>query len=417
LTEAAQRIASGDLETPIAPEPGHEVGTLARALDTMRESLRRLRNALQERAELLARREREARALYEASRSIINQRELPEILGTIAAAARSLLGATAAAICLRDGEARLVPAVRDGPDGAFTAGGAGPGCERTPAQAWGPGQDCPFIAPAFRQMHVTARLRAGDQEVGYMCVASERPRAFREEDAASLGALASLAAVAIQSARLREQARLVAVLEERERIAHDLHDSIIQSLYGVSLALEHCVEAVSPVAPPVAARLNALIDTLTGVIQDVRSFVMRVQPVEDGDTVSAALERIVQEFRVNTLLPVEYEGARDMAVDAEQRLHLQLILREALANVARHAGATRVLVRVAQRGEEFVLSVQDDGRGFEWPAAARGTGLGLRTMAERARRLGGRLDVETRPGQGTTVTVRFPVEVSAEVRS
>jgi len=417
LTEAAQRIASGDLETPIGPEPGYEVGTLARALETMRESLQRLRNELQDRAEMLARREREARALYEASRSIIEQRELPEILGAIAGAARSLSGATVAAICLWDEQARLVPAVRDGPDGSFRAGGVGPGCGRTLAHGWGPGQDCPFIAPALRQMHVTARLRAGDQEVGYMCVASERPRAFREEDAASLGALASLAAVAIQSARLRDQARLVAALEERERIAHDLHDSVIQSLYGVSLVLEHCVEAVSPIAPEVSVRLNALIDTITQVIQEVRSFVMGMRPVQDDESVSAALERIVQEFRVSTLLPVEYEVASDIAVESEQRLHLQLILREALSNVARHAGATRVLVRIAQHGGEFVLCVRDDGRGFEWPAAARGTGLGLRTMAERARRLGGRLDVETRPGQGTTVTVRFPVQVSEGVRS
>jgi HAMP domain-containing protein len=304
LTEAAQRIASGDLETPIGPEPGYEVGTLARALETMRESLQRLRNELQDRAEMLARREREARALYEASRSIIEQRELPEILGAIAGAARSLSGATVAAICLWDEQARLVPAVRDGPDGSFRAGGVGPGCGRTLAHGWGPGQDCPFIAPALRQMHVTARLRAGDQEVGYMCVASERPRAFREEDAASLSALASLAAVAIQSARLRDQARLVAALEERERIAHDLHDSVIQSLYGVSLVLEHCVEAVSPISPEVSVRLNALIDTITQVIQEVRSFVMGMRPVQDDESVSAALERIVQE------IPREHPAAR-----------------------------------------------------------------------------------------------------------
>ncbi len=417
LTGVAQRIARGDLESPVLPEAGYEVGLLAAALETMRDSLQRTRSELQRRADAIARKEREARALYEVSRAIISEADLSAILSTVAASAQSLLGADVSAVCLWGGAARLVPGALDGPQEAFAGGKGAPGCEEfLPDGDWQPGRECPFIAPAFRQVHVTASLRAGDRLVGYMCVGCRQPRPFREEDAELLTALASLAAIAIQSAQLREQVQHLLVLQERERIGRDLHDSVIQSLYGISLALEHCQQRVQAAAPQVAARLDDVIAVLTRVIQEVRTYVMGLQPAAEAETLAATLERVVQEFRINTLLPVVFRPSDgELHLSAEQRLHLQLLLREALANVARHAGAARVIVEAGVRDGELSIAVSDDGRGFDLEAAARGAGLGLRTMEERARRMGGRLRIDTRPGEGTRVEVRVPVPADREM--
>jgi signal transduction histidine kinase len=417
LTGVAQRIARGDLETPVLPEAGYEVGLLAAALETMRDSLQRTRAELQRGADVIARKEREARALYEVSRAIISEADLSAILSTVASSARSLLGADISAVCLWDSTARLHPGVLVGPREAFAAGEGAPGCKDfAPEGDWQPGRNCPFVVPAFRQVHVTATLRAGDRPVGYMCVGYRQPRPFREEDAGLLTALASLAAIAIRSAQLREQVQQLLVLQERERIGRDLHDSVIQSLYGISLALEHCQQRVQAAAPQVAARLDDVIGALTRVIQEIRTYVMGLQPATEAETLAATLERVIQEFRVNTLLPVEFRRSdEEPYLGGEQRLHLQLLLREALANVARHAGATRVVVEAGVRGGELSIAVSDDGRGFDLNSAARGAGLGLRTMEERARRLGGRLRIDTRPGGGTKVEVRVPVVADREM--
>jgi len=152
------------------------------------------------------------------------------------------------------------------------------------------------------------------------------------------------------------------------------------------------------------------------VIQEIRTYVMGLQPAAEAETLAATLERVIQEFRVNTLLPVEFRRSdEEPYLGGEQRLHLQLLLREALANVARHAGATRVVVEAGMRDGELSIAVSDDGRGFDLNSAARGAGLGLRTMEERARRLGGHLRIDTRPGRGTRVEVHVPVPADREM--
>lgn len=417
LTVSAQRIAHGDLESAIAPEPGYDVGLLAGALETMRSSLQRMRAELQQRAEVIERREREARALYDVSRAILSEADLSAVLSTIASSARTLLGTEVSAVCLWDPANRLVPGAFDGPAEAFRAADGAAACEQfSPVGSWQPGRACPFVRAEFRQMHVTAGLRAGDRLVGYMCVGCSQPRSFREEDASLLTALASLAAIAITSAQLREQVQHLAVFEERERIGRDLHDSVIQSLYGVSLALEHCQQLAASRPEAAVARLDAVIDTLTQVIKDIRSYVLGLHLQVGDDTPEGALERVIREFRVNTLLPVEFRAAGSFPrLGADQRLHLQLLLRETLANAARHAAASHVVVETAARDGEFCLTVRDDGRGFDVETASRGDGLGLRTMAERARRLGGQFTIRSQPGHGTMVEVRVPLSVEAKV--
>lgn len=418
LTRSAQRIAEGNLESPISPEPGHEVGMLAGALETMRSSLQRMHTELEQHAQVIEQRRREAQALYEVSTEILSEADLTAVLSTIASAARTLLGTDVSSVCLWDRERRrLVPGAFDGPPDAFRTSDGGAACEQiSPDGTWQMVGECPFVRSDFRQVHVTASLRAGERLVGFMCVGCAEPRPFPEEDAGLLTALASLAAIAIDSAQLREQVQHLAVLEERERIGRDLHDSIIQSLYGIMLALEHSQQLMAGRPAHAAARLESAIETITRVIQDIRSYVLALYPRHDDDSVTAALERVVREFRANTLLPVEFRAGSNLPrLSADQRLHLQLLVREALANVARHAGASRVVVGAVVQDGEMRVDVTDDGRGFDVDAASAQDGLGLHTMAERARRMGGTFKVHTAPGAGTTVEVRAPLPAERSV--
>lgn len=266
--------------------------------------------------------------------------------------------------------------------------------------------DAGVIARPLLRLTASARaIAAGDLDTP-----------VRAESGYELGLLAAtMESMRASLARSREQAQQLAVLEERERIAHDLHDSIVQSLYGISLALEHAQHLVPSRPSTAASTIGRSIDAVTGVIQDIRAFVAGLHPHDGAGSLGEALERVVREFRLNTLLPVDlvvHGSPPDLPI--EDRMHLQLLVREALANAARHGGASRVRVRVGVDGDLMRLTVADDGRGFD-PAATSGDGLGLRTMVARAGRLGGTCTVHSAPGQGAVVEVAIPMHPSREV--
>ncbi len=418
LTDSAQRIAAGDLGSPIPPEQGYEVGLLAGTLESMRANLARTRAELEARTAAMEQQAAQTRALYDVSRAILSEAQLTDVLATIAAAARTLLGAEASAVCLWDQAAsRLIPGAFDGPAHAFEGPTGGAGCvDILPGGEWRPATDCPFVRAEFRRAHIAAQVRAGGRLIGFMCVGSARDRQFGESDVALLTSLAGLAALAIESTQLRARVQDLAVLEERERIGRDLHDSTIQSLYGITLTLEHAQHLIASRPEQAAARLDQAMDSVTQVIKDIRSYVMGLHEVREEDTLPEVLERAAREFRVNSLLPVKVRTRGEVPdLSPDDRLHLELLVREALANVVRHAGPARAEVTVSADDGSVRIAVTDDGRGFD--PAAPSTGLGLRTMAERARRLGSRLVVRSAPGEGTTIEVALPARQERSVPS
>jgi signal transduction histidine kinase len=418
LTDAAKRIAGDDLARPIPQEPGFEVGLLAATLESMRANLARTRAELEARTTAMEHQAAQTRALYDVSRAILSELHLPEVLRTIAGAARTLLGAEAAAVCLWDPSAsRLIPGAFDGPAQAFESLNGGVGCAVVPLDsAWRPATDCPFVRPEFRRSHLAAQVRAGNRLIGLICAGTSQDHRFGENDTALLSSLASLAALAIESTQLRARVQDLAVLEERERIGRDLHDSTIQSLYGITLTLEHA-QHLAPSRPEQArARLDQAMESVTQVIREIRAYVMGLHEGREEETLPQTLERAAREFRVNSRLTVEVRIHGEVPdLGPDDRLHLELLVREALANVARHAGPARAEVTLHAEDGAVRIAVTDDGCGFD--PASGGTGLGLRTMAERARRLGGTLAVRSAPGQGTTVEVTLPVRQERSVAS
>jgi signal transduction histidine kinase len=238
---------------------------------------------------------------------------------------------------------------------------------------------------------------------------------FSEQDQRLVETFALHAGIAIENARLHEQVQRLAVVEERERIGKDLHDGIIQSIYAVALGLEDVPELIDEDREEAVGRIDRAIDALNVAIRDIRNFIFGLRPelLESADLV-AGLSTLVDEFRVNTMIDVElsvYLGAADLPLDARaQVLH---ITREALSNAARHSGATHVDVSIDSEGGQLVLTVADNGRGFD-PGSVGGAGhFGLPNIAARATAVGGELALESAPGSGTRIIVRIPIAASA----
>ncbi|OJF12322.1 GAF domain-containing sensor histidine kinase [Couchioplanes caeruleus] len=224
------------------------------------------------------------------------------------------------------------------------------------------------------------------------------------DDAALLESFAGQAALALERARAQEERELLVVLEDRERIARDLHDVVIQRLFATGMQLQ----GVAPHAlhPEAAARVNAAVDDLDATIRDIRRSIFELRApagaslrTELRDAVEAAAGALG--FRPS----LDVSGPVDSAVPDDVVPELLAVLREALSNVARHARASAVRVSVRAAGGEVTIRVEDDGVGTD-PAAARG---GLVNMGERARDLGGTFDVAAAPAGGTVLTWRVPL--------
>ncbi|HEY3367882.1 MAG TPA: PAS domain-containing sensor histidine kinase [Symbiobacteriaceae bacterium] len=209
---------------------------------------------------------------------------------------------------------------------------------------------------------------------------------------------------------LERQAQQLAILEEQERICMDLHDSVIQSIYGVALQLEDCADQVEEAPQAVRTRLDRAIDSLHLVMNDIRSYILHLRRDvrTDGD-LAAGLADLLNDFEANSLVHGDLEASGDSSwLTSEQRTHLLQLTREALSNVHRHARATRVKVTADEDGAALRLTIADNGRG--WDTGAQGTThqMGLRNMVTRARAAGGDLQVESSPGAGAVVRVVVP---------
>jgi signal transduction histidine kinase len=199
------------------------------------------------------------------------------------------------------------------------------------------------------------------------------------------------------------------VAAERERLGRELHDGAIQRAYTAGLLLESAQRNVDPESVA-AQRLERASTALQEVIADLRSYMsgMRMEPV--AESLEEGLRQVTSDERLAALLEVSLavDLPQEPHFDPVQRAHVLAILGEALANAVRHARAAHVAVQAEQRNGEFVLTIADDGRGFE--VDTKQSGFGLRNMRDRARLLGGTLAVESEHGAGTRVIFRAPWE-------
>jgi signal transduction histidine kinase len=233
---------------------------------------------------------------------------------------------------------------------------------------------------------------------------------FSEEDQRQIELLAAHAGIAIENARLYTQLGELTLLHERERIARDLHDGIIQDIYAATLQLEDIGEDVTQL--PVRDRLAGVTDRLSGTITDIRTYIqgLRARPL-DGHLLADGIASLTRDIDGQCGLRARFalEGQPYEFPD-DQANTLMLIAREALSNVVRYASATSVEVRLDYEGAGATLIVQDDGQGFD-PRAPRGDEhRGIRNMRVRTDEVGGTLSLQSKPGAGTIVTAFVPFE-------
>jgi signal transduction histidine kinase len=238
---------------------------------------------------------------------------------------------------------------------------------------------------------------------------------FTEDDEVAVVTLAAQAGVAVENARLweenariQEELKRLAVLEDRERIAKELHDGVVQSLFAVGMSLQ-ATEAVTP-SEAVRARLEAAVEDVDRVIRDLRNYIFGLGPGGRADVeLERALADLVDEFRRGTELAIRLEvDAEAASLLAGKASDILQVARETISNAIRHAGAQTLSVVLTRRGSDIVLEVEDDGTGFD-PAESQGKGHGLANLESRARALNGRLEIDSMSGDGTTVRVLISV--------
>jgi signal transduction histidine kinase len=226
-----------------------------------------------------------------------------------------------------------------------------------------------------------------------------------------LTAVGTWAGLAIENARLHANARRLAVLEERERIGMDLHDGIIQSIYGLGLSLESAYHALDEDAKDAKPRLQHTMDGLNQVIRDIRSYILDLRPRRMGDQgLIAGLKRLVTEFRANTLVDTNFTAVESDLNDLPEPHAMVLfhICQEALANAAKHARAKNVQVSLWGTEDRVLMEITDDGLGFDMEGMNTSIGHGLPNMQTRAHAVGGDVDISSVLNEGSTILAWVP---------
>jgi signal transduction histidine kinase len=229
-----------------------------------------------------------------------------------------------------------------------------------------------------------------------------------------LGAAADITArKKVEEALRQREQDLQTALAERERISQELHDGLLQSLYAVGLGLEACRSLMKRDSKRAAHTLEQAVGQLNAVMREVRNFIAGLESelIQGGD-LSRALRTVVESLDGSRGLPfrvaIDEEAARD--ITREQGLHVLNVVREAVSNSLRHAKAGRGTISLRRLKHVIRVIVRDNGIGFN-PKAVIGLGNGLTNMAARAKRVGGRLLIDSKPERGTRIVFDLPREI------
>ena len=265
------------------------------------------------------------------------------------------------------------------------------------------------------RFHASVPLKSRGRVLGIMGLASKNYRQFSPQEVTLLTAIGQQIGVAIENARLHQQVRHLATVEERDRLARELHDRLAQALGYLNVKASITDELLSGGQINQAqASLLEMKEIAKETYTDVREAIFSLRTTaSSGLGLLATLQEYLAEYRahygVDARLVVDDESLAEFPADVG--LQIIRIIQEALTNVRKHAGASKAWVRFEQHGDRVRISVEDDGRGFD-PAQVAGEGrryFGLQIMRERAESVGGDLELDSRPGKGTRLVIRVPL--------
>ena len=374
-------------------------------------------------------RERWLDALRGITSEILAGTDADSLLSRIAESARELAGADMAMIVsTTSNPAELVVAAAEGAAAARLGGETMPAGRSISGEVMRSGSPRVFVdvgvehtayPPLVQAANVGPAifvpLRVRGRATGTLMVANVKGgRTFSERSLRLVETFADQASVAIEYGRAQVDQRRLELMDERERIAKELHDGIIQSLFAVGMGLQGT--ALMAGSPEIAGRVEGAVGELDRVIRDLRNYIFGLRPGILADRqLDQALRTLGEEVAARTRVAV------DVAVDAKvaaalsgQSHEIVQLTREGLSNVTRHANAGRAYVGLARHNSNAVLTIEDDGAGFD--TTAKSLGNGLRNMRQRASGLGGDLHVTSAPGKGTRLTFTIPLEPISAVR-
>jgi signal transduction histidine kinase len=370
-------------------------------------------------------------AMSDAVLAIAGERSVETVLRRIVTSARELVGARYAALGVPDGQGNFERFITSGMTEAEVAAmgplprthgllGAMLESERSFRTAdikrdprfrgWWPAGH-PQMG-SFLGVPIVAR----EGVVGaFYLTDKEEADEFSAADQELIEMLAPHAAVAMENARLYERSRELSIVEERNRLARELHDSLVQKLFGVVLAAQSASTLLERDATAARTQVDRVQELAQEAVTELRSLVFGLRPAEvETEGLAAALRKHVE------LLQRAHRRRVDLVLDGRPRLRPGIdeevlrIAQESLQNALRHARAERVQVRL-EEGESLRLTVADDGVGFDPDdPAVRARRLGLTSMEERARALGARLRIDSAAGRGTTVSLEVACDSRAD---
>ena len=368
-------------------------------------------------------------ALVEATRAIAEVLEVEAVLQLIVESVRTLVQAEYAALGIVDGNGRIERFITVGisPDDRARIGPPPRGhgllgliirerrSYRIPdigrhSDSYGFPANHPPMA-SFLGVPVVTQGRS----VGNLYLTNKKDAVeFSESDQLLVEMFALRAGIAIENARLHEQVSRLAVVDERERIARDLHDGVIQAIYGVALSLEDVPSMMADEPDEASARVDRAIDSLNLTIREIRNFILGLRSeLLHGADLLAGLATLANEFSATGASEIELDLDIDPAlassIPTAHRVQLLQMTREALSNAARHARAQRTKIVMRVEDEAVILRVEDDGMGFDTKAAVSAGHLGLANLHDRAAGFGATVTIESTLGEGTALSIRVPI--------
>jgi signal transduction histidine kinase len=414
-------MAEGDFEQKIVAETGDELEDLADQFNRMAARLRELYVNLEQR---VTDRTRELSALYQVATVTRASLDLDEILARSLDQVLAVMECEMGMVHLRDEESGMLrlAAWRGIPPETVERATVAPAEQGLIAWVFEQGE--PVIVPriadsphpflvfseASELTYAGAPMRTKEQVLGVLSLIGAAGQQFNADERALLAAIADQVAVTVENVRLRAEAEQVALLQERERLARDLHDSVTQSLYSLTLWIEAGQRSArAGDLAHVEEYLERLEESSRQAIRDMRLLVYELRPpaLEYEGLVGALQERLdAVEKRSGIQAQLVVQGDVDLPSEVEEGLYR--IAQEALNNALKHAGASTIIVRLRVGSDDVELEVADDGAGFDRGAINDTGGMGLTNMHQRATQLGGTLCIVSTPGEGTRVRAVIP---------
>lgn len=418
LIDAAQEVARGNFDQTITAETGDEIEELAIQFNLMAGHLRSSYAQLEQR---VSDRTRELAVLYRADEELLSHLELDDLLNALVGVAVDILKADKSSLLVLDKERNklVVGAARgfstetlkdisfgvdDGIVGGVLTSGEPAVVEDTHAnkqvieQITGPEGIRSF-------MHVPIKVK--NQMFGVFNFDYLMPRVFSVEEQRLFIALAQRAAMAIENAQLYQQAQFAATIEERQRLARELHDAVTQTLFSSSLIADVLPRIWERNPEEGRRRLEELRQLTRGALAEMRTLLMELRPstLEEVEF-SELLRQLSEAFIGRSRVPVQMDVDGDIDIPPDVKVGLYRITQEALNNIFKHSGASQVMISLKSEQDMVELRIADNGRGFN-PETVSSDHLGLKIMNERSKEIGVHLVVESQVGSGTTIIVRW----------